>query len=92
MEGELNGELTVLTLLKPKCDIQAIKQYESDVTQFSGITIVVLKDTITGLYNDRANSFVSLPDILYIALDKIRGMPIEERLAEARKRALKLHE
>jgi len=56
------------------------------------IDFMTLSKTITNLYGNPANSYVELPEMISIAKYKIKGESIENRLLDARKRALLEHE
>jgi hypothetical protein len=51
----------------------------------------VLSKIITSLYQDPANSYVNLDDMMFIANSKLKGRPIDDSLRTARDRALKRH-
>ena len=48
------------------------------------IDYVTLSKTMTNLYEDPANNYVELPDMIFIAQYKLKGHDIEEKLKEAK--------
>jgi hypothetical protein len=51
----------------------------------------VLSKIMTSLYQDPANSYVNLDDMIFIANSKLKGRPIDDSLRTARDSALKRH-
>jgi hypothetical protein len=50
-----------------------------------------IRDVITDLYKEPANSYINFNKIVYIARNKLRGELIEDQLRDARRSALELH-
>ena len=50
-----------------------------------------IRDVVTDLYNDPANSYIPFEKIIYVARDKLRGEDITEALRKARKDAHESH-
>jgi hypothetical protein len=51
-----------------------------------------MRDVITDLYKDPANAVISTLDMFFLARDKIEGKDIRIGLAEARKKAMDMHQ
>ena len=47
----------------------------------------VIREVITELYKDPANSYITFTKVIYIARDKLKGDNIEESIRQARKEA-----
>ena len=45
----------------------------------------VIRDIMTDLYKDPANTYISFKNMIFIAKDKLSGKPIEDKLIEERK-------
>lgn len=45
----------------------------------------IVEDVVTDLYNDPANTFIGFGDMIYLAIDKLKGERIDEKLIEARR-------
>ncbi len=54
------------------------------------VDFTTLGKTTQNLYEDPANSYIALSDMIKISSDKIRGEIIDQKLIEARKTAIKL--
>lgn len=50
-----------------------------------------LREVITDLYKDPANSLINTLDVLFLSRDKIEGKKIENSLIEARAKAMETH-
>lgn len=66
-----------------------IMDYSIDIEK---IDFETLSKTITSIYSDPANSYISYPEMISIAKCKVGGEPIEDKLLDARKGAIKEHE
>jgi hypothetical protein len=51
-----------------------------------------IRDVMTDLYKDPANSFIHKVDMFFLARDKIEGKDIGKGLMEARKKAMEIHQ
>ena len=52
----------------------------------------ILSKVISNLYEDPANSYIQLNDVISVAIDKIAGKPTESAIQSARSRAVYEHE
>jgi hypothetical protein len=66
------------------------KRFGECITMFYPYRAGVVKETMTSLYQDRANSKIPFDDMYGMALFKIKGEPIEENLKILRQKMEKL--
>lgn len=66
--------------------LQKVKKVSGNVHFF--VELSVIRDVMTGLYEDPANTFIKWETVLYLARDKLMGEDISERLIKARKFAI----
>lgn len=79
-----NVDSTIITK-----SMQPLTQLISDfVINEKEIDYQTLTRTITDLYEDPANSFIEVPEMIVIARKKVEGEPTEQLLLDARKRAI----
>ena len=84
---------TILVLKSP--------EYKTNVPvrdQFPMLNIFLVEDidilsrVISNLYEDAANSYIQIDDMIHVAIDMISGKPTENSLQKARSKALRAHE
>lgn len=74
--------------LSQKPETNKVKKARESI--FLLLDIEVIRDVMSNLYEDPANQYVQIFDMVYIARDKLRGENIDEALRKARKNALEL--
>lgn len=78
MDGQSETHLTYFNVLPPKSrDALARKT-------FLRYELPALRDVMTDLYKDPANTYIRLSSMIYIARDKLDGLDIERRLRYSR--------
>lgn len=82
LEGFIDGHSD--TFFKMSFSIPADKREQLKKATFTFYEDDVLRDVISDLYKDPANSFITFSAMVYIARDRLDGNDIEERLKHSR--------
>src|SRR5205823_6846189 len=78
MDGQSETHLAYFNVLPPKSREALARR------TFLRYDLPILRDVITDLYRDPANTYIRLAVMIYIARDKLDGIEIEQRLRYAR--------
>jgi hypothetical protein len=74
-----------LTIIKITSNITS----NGDVNiNFEERDLKIIRDIVSDLYSDPANAYIRFEDIIFIAIDKLSGKPIEKMLEIERKEAV----
>jgi hypothetical protein len=91
IDGIAEAFIVIMTTVAPekfaKTPVPAEAKKSTDKL-FVRYTRNMIRDVITDLYKDPANSFITTLDMFFLARDKIEGKDIGKGLIEARKKAI----
>ena len=83
LEGFVDGQSHTYLLLQG--DVPAARREPLRLMTFTFYGGAAIRDVMTSLYADPANTFVEFEDMVYIARDKLSGKDIEPALRDARR-------
>jgi hypothetical protein len=94
LNGHNDGSLKVFLEIYGMIS-QPLNKYESDnleqlftemYVNYDAIDVTVLSNVISELYNEPANSYIEIGDVVRISRDKIQGKSVDNKLLKARER------
>lgn len=83
LEGFVDGQSNTYQLLVN--DLPAVRREPLRLQTFTFYDRDVLRDVMTSLYSDPANTYIRYNSMVYIARDKLNGNDTEPRLKLARR-------
>jgi hypothetical protein len=83
LEGFVDGQSHTYLLLQN--DLPAERREPLRLRTYTFYDSTVLRDVMTSLYSDPANTYVAYDSMVYIARDKLGGKDIETSLRDARR-------
>lgn len=83
LEGFVDGQSHTYLLLTN--DLPKDRRESLRMQTFTFYDGSAIRDVMTSLYSDPANTYITFDSMVYIARDKLAGQDIESRLREARK-------
>ena len=83
LEGFVDGQSHTYLLLQN--DVPAERREPLRLRTFTFYDSTVIRDVMTSLYADPANTYVAFDSMVYIARDKLAGKEIEAALRDARR-------
>ena len=84
LEGFVDGQSHTYLLLQN--DLPAERREPLRLQTFTFYESSALRDVMTSLYSDPANTYVSYDSMVYIARDKLGGKDVEAALRNARQK------
>jgi hypothetical protein len=89
-DGSLKVFLEIYGMISPplnKTESDNLEQLFTEMyVNYDAIDVTVLSNVISELYNEPANSYIEIGDVVRISRDKIQGKSVDNKLLKARKK------